>query len=192
MGRAWQAFESLGLADLTVLNRTEQGIEFVHLHLRDAHVVQKMLREGLELIRRRYYPVQHRVRVHLEYPGDRTNAQPFGQGPHHQLGGDARAMQGRAMGFEKIAPAGHALQLPPPSTTGMTVGADIAQSDPAVIITAWSGAELVLCVHRSWTSPDGDHRWRGRRECLGWLLCFVLTSGAGWLIGETWKWLRCV
>jgi hypothetical protein len=52
--RARQAFESLGLADLTVLDRTEEGIEFIELHLRDAHVVQKMLREGLELGRRLY------------------------------------------------------------------------------------------------------------------------------------------
>jgi hypothetical protein len=49
--RARQALESLGLAELTVLDRPEQGLECLELHRRDAHVVQNLRREGLELVR---------------------------------------------------------------------------------------------------------------------------------------------
>jgi hypothetical protein len=45
-----QALDHLGLADLTILDRIEQGIELVELHLGDPHVVQKILREGLEML----------------------------------------------------------------------------------------------------------------------------------------------
>jgi hypothetical protein len=135
-------------------------------------------------------PLQHRVRVDCEHAGHRTDARPFGQGahgPHHQLGCDARAMQGRAMHFEKIGPAGHTLQLPPPSTAGMTVGADIATPDPPVIVTTWTGAELVLSIYLSRASPYGDNRQRGSRGSLGLLLYPVLAGGTGWLIGKPWK-----
>ena len=40
-----QALEGLGLMNLTLLDRTEQGIEFVQLHLGDADVVQEVLGE---------------------------------------------------------------------------------------------------------------------------------------------------
>ena len=134
------------------------------------------------------------MRVDLEDTSHGADAQPFGQradGPHHQLGGDARAMQGRAMGLETIGPTGPTPPLPPPSTTGMTVGADIATPDPSVIGTAPTRAEMVLRIHRAWTSPDGDHRRRGRTESFDLHLWPVLTSGAGWLMGETRTWRIC-
>lgn len=38
------------LADLAVLDRTEQGEQLVHLHLLDVEVVQEVTREGHEVI----------------------------------------------------------------------------------------------------------------------------------------------
>ena len=35
---------------LTILDRTEQGIEFVQLHLGDADVVQEVLGEDLKMV----------------------------------------------------------------------------------------------------------------------------------------------
>jgi hypothetical protein len=70
----------------------------------------------------------------------------------------------------------------------MTIGPDVTPSDPAVIGTVWTGAEMVLGIHRAWTSPYGDHRRQGSGRSLDLLLRPVLTGGARWLTGETWKW----
>ena len=77
--RRWRAS---GLADLPGLDRTEQGIELVQLHLGDADVVQEMLREGLEVVGGFDQPCQHRVGVDLEHARHGTDAQPFRQRAH--------------------------------------------------------------------------------------------------------------
>src|SRR3989442_6985053 len=51
-------------------------------------------------------PLQYRVRVHLEHPGDRADAQALRQRahrPHQLLGRHALAMQGRAMVLLEVA-----------------------------------------------------------------------------------------
>src|SRR5262245_15763817 len=113
--------------------------------------MEEMARKRLEVVGGLHQPPEHRIRVDLEDAGHAANAQPFGQGahgPYHQLVCDAHAMQGRVMGLEKIGPAGHTRQLPPPSTTWMAVGTDIAKPYPPVIGTARTGAEMVLRIHR--------------------------------------------
>ena len=67
-GRTLQALESLSLADLPVLDRAEQGEEFVQLHLSHPYVVQDVSGKGLELICCLYQPLQHRIGVDLEHP----------------------------------------------------------------------------------------------------------------------------
>ena len=74
MRGAGEAVERLGLTDFTRLDRAEQGKEFVQLHLRDADVVQDILGEGLEMVRHLDQPVQHRVRVDLDHPGNSPDA----------------------------------------------------------------------------------------------------------------------
>jgi hypothetical protein len=69
------------------------------------------------------------------------------------------------MGFEKIAPARRAGQLPPGTVTGMAVSADIAAPHPAIIAACWLGIELVVGYHSSraaiWgVEPWGRSRWR--------------------------------
>ena len=75
VGRARQALDRLGLADLAGLHRAEQGKELIELDLRDAHVVQEILREGRGMVRHFDQPVQHRIGVHLKHPGYSADAQ---------------------------------------------------------------------------------------------------------------------
>jgi hypothetical protein len=76
-------------ADLPVLDRAEQGEEFVELDLGDAHVVQDILGKGLEMLRGLHQPLQHRVRVDLEHPRHGTDAQACRERayrPYQQVG----------------------------------------------------------------------------------------------------------
>ena len=153
--RRWRAS---GLADLPGLDGTQQGVEFVQLDLGDAHVVQKMLREGLEMVGGLDQPRQHRVGIDLEHAGHGTDAQPFRQRahrPHQQVGGDALAIQRRAVRLQEIALAGGAVPLAPGAAVGMAVGLEIAVPHPAIIGTVRMGAELGGGVDLSAGSPGG-------------------------------------
>jgi hypothetical protein len=66
--------EGLGLTDFTILDRTEQRIEFVQLHLGDTEVVQEVLGEGLEMVGGGDQPLQHGIGVDLKHPGHGTDA----------------------------------------------------------------------------------------------------------------------
>src|SRR6266568_1357043 len=188
-----QAFEGLGLADLTILDRTEQGIEFVQLHLRDAHVVEEILGEGFEMVGSFDQPLQYRVGVDLEHPGDGTNAQPFRQcahGPHQSLSRPTLAMHRRPVGFEEVAPTGGAVQLAPGTAAGMPIGAEIAEPHPALIRTIRMRAEMLRGVHLARPSPRGDHGGWWATGRLGCVRVGLLTGGTGGLAGEARKRLR--
>jgi hypothetical protein len=61
---------------------------------------------------------------------------------HDEVDRHTFAMKDRAMGLEEVAPATAAIQLAPGATTGMTVGADIAQPEPATIATVRIRTEM--------------------------------------------------
>ncbi len=193
MGGTRPACDGLRLADLACLHGTEQGKELIELHLGDAHVVQEILGKGLELLRGLHHPLQHRVRVHFEHPGDRADAQPFGQGahgPHQQVGRDALAMKQRPVRFEHVAATAGAIQLAPGAAVGMTVGTDIAQPHPAPIGTVRMGAEVRRRVHLARAAARGhDAGWRATGR-LGSMLVGLLTGGTGGLAGEARKGCR--
>ena len=87
--------DSLRLADLAGLHGAEQGKEFVELHLRDAHVVEEILREGCRMLRDLDQPRQNGIGIDLEDPGDGADAQAFRQRAHRPpqlVGRDAFAM----------------------------------------------------------------------------------------------------
>ena len=73
-----QALDGVGLADLTVLDRAEQGKQLIELYLSDPYAMQEVLREGSQLIRRLHEPLQDRIRVNLEYPRRAPDPQAFG------------------------------------------------------------------------------------------------------------------
>src|SRR6266702_5946474 len=85
------------------------------------------------------------MRVDLEDAGDSTDAQALSKGaygPHQKLHRDTLAMQRCAVGFEEVALAGSAMQLPPGTTARMPVGRDIAQAEPTAIPTVGIGTEM--------------------------------------------------
>jgi hypothetical protein len=138
--------EGLSLTDLTLLDRTEQRIEFVQLHLGDTDVVQEVLGEGFEMVGGLDQPVQHGVGIDLEHPSHGTDAQPFRQcphGPNKHVGRYPLPMQRRAMRLKKRPATLAAIELSPLAATGMTVGRDIAQPEPAPIATGGIRTEML-------------------------------------------------
>jgi hypothetical protein len=165
LGRPFQALDGFGRADFMVLDRAEQGKEFIELHLPDPHVVQDVSGEGLQLLRCFDQPLQHGIWVHLKHPRRALDTQAFGQArddAHDEIDGGALAVKDCAEGLEKIAPTGDAQQLPPGAPVGMAVSADIAPANLATIGTVWVGAEMREGIHLAEAPPCGhDAGWRG-------------------------------
>jgi hypothetical protein len=67
-GRPLQVFDGFGRANFAGLDRAKQGKQFIGLDLCDAHVVQDISGEGVELLCRLHQPLQHRLRIDLEHP----------------------------------------------------------------------------------------------------------------------------
>src|SRR5262249_1963738 len=190
LGRPLQAFHGLGRADLAVLHRAEQGIEFIELHLGDAHVTQEILREGLEMVGHLQQPGQHGVGIDRKHPSHGADAQAFRQGPHgphQQVGRDALAMARRAVRLQKIPLTGTAVQLAPGSPAGMPVGTDIAPVHPAPIVTGGMGAEMLRGVHLARASPARGDPWRGGWWWGLWGLGHLLTGRTVRLVDEARK-----
>src|SRR5262249_6424783 len=141
------------------------GIEFIELHLREVHVVQEELRKGPQLLRRLHEPVQHRVRSDLEDPCGAANAQARSEAADHvhdEVDRDALAVDTVAMRLQKVAIAAGAVPLPPGATTGMAMGPEVAQAEPAAIATVGSRTELLGGVDLTPASScRGQQRWRG-------------------------------
>ena len=136
LGRPFQALDGVGRADFMVLDRAEQGKEFIELHLPDPHVVQNMAGKGPQQLGRLHQPLQHGVRVHLAHAGRAPDAQPLRQAcddAYDELDRHPLAMEEGAKGLEKIATTDHTEQLPPGTATGMAIGTEIAPAHPAPI-----------------------------------------------------------
>src|SRR5499426_528352 len=187
MRGARQALDRPLLAQRAVRERTEHGIEFVELHLREVQVVQEVLRKGPQLLRRLHQPVQHRVRSDLEDPRGAANAQTLSEAADHvhdEVNRDALAVEQGALGLQKVSIAVGAVQLTPRPTAGMAIGPEVAQAEPAAIATVGSRTELLGGVDLTPASSRRDHqRWRGagrltaRRDAL-------FTGVAGGLTGR--------
>jgi hypothetical protein len=98
------------------------------------------------MLRGLHQPDEHSIRVHRKDAGDSADAESFGEcpdGPHQLLGLDVRALQGGAVGLLEIAFAAQTIQLSPVVSTGMAVGAEIPEADPAVIRTDGMRTEVV-------------------------------------------------
>src|SRR2546425_11796760 len=97
-------------------------------------------------------------------------------------------MQWGAMGFEKVASAGGAVELPPGATAGMAVGLQIPPACPTIIGTACMRTEMTLSIHLTRASACGDGQWwRSSRRSLGMHVHPLLTGGTAGLVEETWK-----
>ena len=76
-------------------------------------------------------------------------------------------MKDGAMGLQKVTVTGRTLQLPPWAATGMAIGAPVAKSQPASVITAFMRAEM-----------HGGVDTRGRRLVAAWVQ--VVSEEAAW------------
>src|SRR4029453_9757491 len=102
-------------------------------------------------------------------------------------------MQRRAMRLKKIPVTGTARELSPGTTTGMPVGRDIAQPEPAPIATVGIGTAMTRGVDGTAAASCRRNRREGRRRGLQpGSLARLLTSGATGLTGETQKRLGLV
>src|SRR4029453_3527369 len=112
-------------------------------------------------------PDEHRVRVHLEHAGDRTDTQPFRQStnrPYEPIEWHLLPVHWRAMRLQKIPATFAAIELSPGAATGMTVGRDIAQPEPATIATVGIGTEMLRGVDVTAAASCRSNRrgWRRR------------------------------
>src|SRR5262245_38655355 len=81
---------------------------------------------------------------------------------HDEVNRDALAVEQGAMRLQKVAIAAGAVQLPPGPTTGMAIGPEVAQAEPAAIATVGSRTELLGGVDLTPAASRQDHqRWRG-------------------------------
>src|SRR5262249_11756679 len=111
-------------------------------------------------------------------------------GPHQHVGRDALAMERGAMGFEEVALAGRAMQLPPGTTARMPVGTEIASPHPAPRGTVRLGAEVRRRVHLARAAARGHEAgWRAPGR-LGARHNGLHTGLAAGRVGEARKRLR--
>src|SRR5262245_34992948 len=99
-------------------------------------------------------------------------------------------MQERAMRLQEVACAGGALELTPRATAGMAIGAQIAQSQPASVVTVAMGAKVPRGVDRTGTAVGRGHRigWHWRRGQR--MQSLLLTSRTGGLVRQADKRFR--
>src|SRR5207248_8128303 len=113
--------------------------------------------------------------------------------PHQPVRCDTFPMQRRAMCLQKIPVTGAAIELSPGTATGMTVGCDIAQPEPAPIATVGIGTEMTRGIDVTAAASCRSKSREGRRRGLQpGSLARLLTSGATGLTGETQKRLGLV
>src|SRR5918999_397083 len=97
-------------------------------------------------------------------------------------------MQRRAMRLKKIPVTCAAIELAPGAATGMPVGRDIAQPEPATIATVGIGTAMLRGVDvTAAASYRSNHRGWRRRWLQSWSLDRLLTSSATGFTGETRK-----
>src|SRR5207248_10946216 len=91
-----------------------------------------------------------------------------------QLNGDLLPMKDRPMMLRKVAFARVEVELSPGTATGMAVGTEVAQPEPAAIAAIAVGTKMPRRIHR----PGAAVRERqgigpDRRRCMGLLGCLL-------------------
>jgi hypothetical protein len=79
----------------------------------------------------------------------------------------AFAVENRAFGLIKISLTRHTLKLPPGLAAGMTVGADIAKPEPAMIRAIGIGTKMPSRIDGALAAPGEDDRRRRRTRGFG-------------------------
>jgi len=204
---ARQALARLIFAAGARFEGTEHGIEFVSLHLAALQIVQEIVRKGLQLVSGLDQPLQDGIGIDLEHPRRAPDAQAFGQArddPYNEVRRGPLPVKDGAEGLQKVAVTDDAQQLAPGTATGMAVGTEVTQPEPAAIATVRVRAEVGRGVDLTTASARHDDAWwwsgGGSRAGIGG----VRTGVAGRFVGESckglgltralgpWRWgLRC-
>ena len=143
--RALQALDRLVVVDLTGFAVAQQRVQLIKLSLLDVHVAEEIVRKGMQRLRRFHQPLEHRMRIALEDSGGGPNAQSLRQARQHthdQLHRRLLAMKNGAVMLRKKAVAAKTVELPPGAATGMTIGPQVVQPQPAAIVTIGGGTEV--------------------------------------------------
>jgi hypothetical protein len=156
---------------------------------------EKVGGKGLELLGGFHQPLQDGVGVNLKHPSRSTDAQAFGQtcqDAHDELDRGLFAVEERAMRLQKGALARRTVELTPRATTGMAVGPEIAQAEPAPIVTIVVRTKVPGGVDFTRTPVRRRHRGgRYRRRRLG-RRGLSLTQGTMGLVRQAVKGFRLV
>jgi hypothetical protein len=185
-----QPCDRLILADLASFEISQHRVQLVELQLLHVEITQERSRKGAELLGSFAQPVQHRIGVDLEDPRRGADTETFSQASqdaHDQLDRRLFAVEEGAMGLQKVALTRDTVELAPGAAAGMTVGAEIAQPEPAPIVTIAVRTKVPRSVDLTGTPVgrchgSGRHRRKrfGRRSVL-------FTQGAMGLVRQAFE-----
>src|SRR5262249_36337327 len=136
--------------------------QLIELHLSDPYIVQEVLRERPQLLCRFNQPLQHRIRLDLEHPRRAPDAQALSQArddTHDEVDGGTLPMKDRPEALQDAAATGDAEQLPPGTTVGMAIGAEIAPAHPTPVRTVRIGTEMGRGIDLTGASSRHHHAW---------------------------------
>src|SRR5215813_7956703 len=94
-------------------------------------------------------------------------------------------MKEGAMRLQKVAVAGCAVELSPGATTGMAIGAEVSQAQPAAIVTGGMRTEMPRGVNLTGAAGGRKYRIRPHRGLWRGVRCCLHAQGTRGLMGET-------
>jgi hypothetical protein len=128
--------------------------------------------------------------IDLKDLGGSASAQALGQArqqAHDQFYRGLLAMKNRTVMLQKKAATAEAVKLPPGAATGIPIGPQVVQPEPAAIITAQMGTKGPGGIHRPGASVDWRHGIRPSRRRWRDIRCLLLTQGTGRLVRQARK-----
>ena len=167
-GRALQTLDGFRVADLAGFARSQHGVQLIELELLQVESTQEIRGKGAELLGRFAQPLQHRGGSNLEDASRGTDPQSFsqtGHNPHDALHCGLFAVEKRAVGLEKVTLARRAVELAPGAAARMAMGAQIAQTAPASVVTTGMRTAMARGIDLTgppirWGHGIGRHRRR--------------------------------
>ena len=154
-GRALQALDGFVVADCTRFAVAQHRVHLVELQLLQVERTEEIRGKSTQLCRRFDQPVQDGVGSDLEDPSRGADPQALSQAGQDMY--DAFHLGVFAVEEPwKVALARGAVQLPPGAAIRMAIGAEIAQPEPAAIVTIGVGTKVHRGIHR----PGASGRWR--------------------------------
>ena len=101
-------------------------------------VTEKIGGKGPQVLGCLDQPVQHRIGIDLKGSSGGADTQAFsqtGQDAHDALDRHLFAVENRAVGLQKVPLTRGTVELTPGAAAGMAIGAQIAQTEPASVVT---------------------------------------------------------